>query len=131
MLDHGFYVRRACLQVGSEVSPPAECARILGHTSKTFGRTDLENDGPFGFSFDRRGNLLTTLFVGAPAGSSVGSFRINADNSLTAITRNLLNGQIDSCWIGNNGRFAYSANYGAGAISSYRIGRDGKIPGGQ
>jgi 6-phosphogluconolactonase (cycloisomerase 2 family) len=98
-----------------------------GLPSSTFVRTDLDNDGPFGFSFDRRGNLLTTLFVGAPDGSSVGSFRINADNSLTAITRNLPNGQIDSCWIENNGRFAYSANYGSGTISSYRIGRDGSL----
>ena len=98
-----------------------------GMPSPTFGRTDLENDGPFGFSFDRRGNLITTLFVGAPMGSSVGSFRINRDNSLTPITRNLPNGQIDSCWIENNGRYAWSANYGSGTISSYRIGRDGSL----
>ena len=99
-----------------------------GMPSETFGRTDLENDGPFGFSFDRRGNLLTTLFVGGPdLTGSAGSFRINRDNSLTAISRNVPNTQIDGCWIENNGRFGYTANYSSGTISSYAIGRDGSL----
>ena len=35
-----------------------------GRPSTQFTRTDLANRGPFGFSFDRRGNLLVALFVG-------------------------------------------------------------------
>jgi 6-phosphogluconolactonase (cycloisomerase 2 family) len=49
-----------------------------GLPSTTFTQTNLDNRGPFGFSFDQRGNLLTSLFVGGPNGTAAaGSFRIN------------------------------------------------------
>jgi hypothetical protein len=37
------------------------------------------------------------------------------------------NTQIDGCWLENNGRFGYTANYSSGTISSYTIGRDGSL----
>jgi 6-phosphogluconolactonase len=99
-----------------------------GRASQTFRQTNLNNLGPFGFSFDRRGNLLTTLFVGGPnLTGAVASFRVNRDGSLTAITANAPNLQGDTCWIENNGRFAFAANYTSGTISSYIVGNDGSL----
>lgn len=109
-----------------------------GRPSATFTQTDFDNPdfdnpeaknlGPFGFSFDRQGHLLLALFVGGPGNTgSAGAFEINPDGSLTPITPNVPNGQLDTCWLENNGRYAYGANYGSATISSYRIGHDGSL----
>ncbi len=99
-----------------------------GRPSATFTQTNLDNHGPFGFSFDGKGNLLVALFVGGPNGTAAaGSFHINADGSLTPITPDVPNTQKDTCWLENNGRYAFGANYTSGTISSYRIGQDGGL----
>lgn len=99
-----------------------------GIPSQAFRQTNLNNAGPFGFSFDRRGNLLTSLFVGGPNNTgAAGAFRINSDGSLTPITGLVPNTQIDTCWLENNGRFAFGSNYASGTISSYRIGNNGGL----
>ncbi len=87
------------------------------------------NPGPFGFSFDERGNLLVALFVGGPnLTSAAGSFRINNNGTLTPITPVVpADNEVDLCWLENNGRYAFGANYTTGTISSYRIGRDGGL----
>lgn len=97
--------------------------------SAQFTRTDLPNNpGPFGFSFDRRGNMLVALFVGGPnLTAAAGSFRINEDDTVTAITSPVFDGQLDTCWLENNGRYAYGANYTSGNISSFRIRHDGSL----
>jgi 6-phosphogluconolactonase len=94
-----------------------------GRPSEDFIQTNLDNHGPFGFSFDRRGNLIIALFLGSgPPGftGAVGSFTPNADGTLTGITPDVLNGQFDTCWVENNGKYAYTAN-----VSSYSIGSNG------
>ena len=35
--------------------------------------------------------------------------------------------QFDTCWLENNGKFAFGANYTSGTISSFRIGDDGSL----
>jgi hypothetical protein len=89
--------------------------------------------GPFGFSFDRQGRLLIALFLGGPpvpGGSptgAAGSFRIEPDGSLTGITVAALDFQLDTCWIENDGRYAYTANYTSGTVSSFRIDDNGGL----
>lgn len=91
-------------------------------------QTNLNNLGPFGFSFDRHGHLLVSLFVGGPnLTGSAGSFKITPSGALIAITPNVPNGQGDTCWLENNGRYAYGANYASSTISSYRIGNNGSL----
>jgi len=41
------------------------------------------------------------------------------------ITPGVSNHQLDTCWVVNNGKFAYGANYTSGTVSSYTIGDDG------
>jgi 6-phosphogluconolactonase len=99
-----------------------------GRPSEHFAQTNLGNHGPFGFSFDRQGNLLVALFLGGPGFTgAAGSFRPNTDGTLTAITPDVVNGQLDTCWIENNGKYAYTANYTSGNVSSYSIGSNGKL----
>jgi 6-phosphogluconolactonase (cycloisomerase 2 family) len=99
-----------------------------GQLAETFTRTDLDNDGPFGFSFDAAGHLLTAMFVGGDdLAGAAGSFQINADGTLTPITRTAKVSQLDPCWLENNGEFAFTANYTSGTISSFRIGDDGSL----
>lgn len=101
-----------------------------GRPSDDFIQTDLDNHGPFGFSFDRHGNLIIALFLGSgPPGftAAVGSFNPNADGTLIGITPDVLNGQFDTCWVENNGKYAYTANYTSGNVSSYSIGNNGRL----
>lgn len=107
-----------------------------GVPSADFTQTDFDNRGPFGFSFDRRGNLLVALFIGGglevidgveTLGGAAGSYKINRDGSLTAITEFEQDHQVDTCWLVNNGRYAFGANYTSGTISSFRVGRDGSL----
>jgi 6-phosphogluconolactonase (cycloisomerase 2 family) len=37
------------------------------------------------------------------------------------------NHQLDTCWLVNNGRYAYGANYSSGTISSWSIAKSGKL----
>ncbi len=99
-----------------------------GRTSGNFTQTNLDNHGPFGFSFDTRGNLLIALFLGGPnLTGAAGSFRISRGGSLLPITPDVFNFQLDTCWLENNGTYAYGANYSSGNISSYTIGPDGSL----
>jgi hypothetical protein len=104
-----------------------------GRPTDKFERTDLDNLGPFGFSFDSQGHLLIALFLGGPpvpGGSptgAVGSFRIKPDGSLSGITVVALDFQLDTCWFENNGKYGYSANYTSGTVSSFRIGGGGGV----
>lgn len=115
---------------------PSGAGRILvftmdrtGRPSQSFTETTTNNAGPFGFNFDRNGNLLTALFIGGPdLTSAAGSFRVNGNGTLTPITGNVpAPTEIDLCWLENNGRFAYGSNYTTGTITSYTVGNDGSL----
>jgi 6-phosphogluconolactonase (cycloisomerase 2 family) len=99
-----------------------------GQLSQGFTQTDLDNDGPFGFSFDEAGHMLVAMFVGGDnLAGAAGSFQINADGTVTPITRAAKIDQLDPCWIENNGAYAFTANYTSGTISSFRVGDDGSL----
>jgi 6-phosphogluconolactonase (cycloisomerase 2 family) len=107
-----------------------------GRPSNSFARTDFDYRGPFGFSFDRAGHLLVAQFIGGgpeivhgaqALTGAAGSFRINPDGSLTTITLAEKDHQLDTCWLVNNGRYAFGANYSSGTISSFTIGRGGEL----
>ncbi|MFI5304737.1 MAG: lactonase family protein [Nitrospiria bacterium] len=73
---------------------------------------------PFGFIFDRMGNLLV-VEVGPNA---VSSYQILPDNTLQVISGSVPNGQNAACWIAGNERgFVYTANPGSGTVSAYQL----------
>ena len=90
---------------------------------------------PLGSHSIVRGRLLVSLFVGGPPNdrrrpSPRRGWLVHA-SSRTApsmpITPRVPNGELDTCWLENNGRYAFGANYGSGTISSYSIGNDGSL----
>jgi 6-phosphogluconolactonase len=108
----------------------------MGLPSADYVQTDFAYRGPFGFSFGNHGHLLVAEFVGGgleeidgmeTLGGAAGSYAVNEDGSLTAITPGVQNHQIDTCWLVNNGTYAYGANYTSGTVSSYTIGDDGSL----
>jgi 6-phosphogluconolactonase (cycloisomerase 2 family) len=78
---------------------------------------------PFGFQFDNLGRA----FVSEAAGSA-SSYAIDASGAHT-ISGAVVTHQAAPCWlvVTADGRFAYTANAGAGTISGYSIAPDGSI----
>jgi hypothetical protein len=107
-----------------------------GLPSAGFARTDFANRGPFGFSFDPEGRLLVAEFTGGGIEeidgeemltAAAGSYEIDEDGALTAISAGVEDHQVDTCWLVNNGAYAYGSNYASGTVSSFTIGGDGSL----
>lgn len=85
---------------------------------------------PFGFAFDRRGDLVVSdAFGGAPNAGALSSYDISRDGALATISGPIANTQSAPCWVVTtaDSRFAYTSNTGSGTISSYAIGHDGSL----
>jgi 6-phosphogluconolactonase len=85
---------------------------------------------PFGFAFGHRDQLVVSEAAGAPAGlSAASSYQLNADGSLTAVTRSAPTTQAAACWVAitKDGRYAFTANAASDSISTFAIGDDGTL----
>jgi 6-phosphogluconolactonase len=85
---------------------------------------------PFGFAEDRRGRLIVSnANGGAPGASSMTSYTVNSDGTVTALDGPVATNQTAACWVvvTDNGRYAYTTNTGSGSITGYRIGADGSL----
>jgi 6-phosphogluconolactonase len=73
---------------------------------------------PFGFDFDNRGNLLVS-----DAGGAASSYAVSSAGDVSVITAPVLTHQAAPCWLvaTKNGRYAYTANAGAGTISGFSV----------
>lgn len=94
---------------------------------------DATGQGPFGFTFNKQGALLTTEQFDGPAGPGRGAaagYTLNRDGSLTRTSASVHNGGTDTCWfvVTDNGKFGYTASFFPDArISLYAVGRDGSL----
>ncbi len=86
---------------------------------------------PFGFAFDKRGNLIVSeAFGGAPNQAALSSYAISDEgDDISVISPSVKDNQTAACWVvvTKNGRYAYTTNTGSGSISGYRVARDGSI----
>ncbi|MGD2067299.1 MAG: beta-propeller fold lactonase family protein [Gemmatimonadota bacterium] len=85
---------------------------------------------PFGFNFNRRGNLVVSEAAGGAAGASTASsYRVYDNGSLELISGAVPTTQSAACWIaiGQNGLHAYTTNTGSGTVSSLAIGPRGGL----
>lgn len=85
---------------------------------------------PFSLAFRGDGKLVVVESFNAAANmSAASSYQLNADGTITVISGSVANGQTDVCWvlITNDGRYAYTANFGSGTISSYRFDPSGAL----
>ncbi len=87
---------------------------------------------PFGFGFDRRGNLFVSeAFGGAANASALSSygFERRAPATPLLVSASVGNAQTAACWVvvAPNGRHAYTTNTGSASVSSYAIERSGAV----
>jgi 6-phosphogluconolactonase (cycloisomerase 2 family) len=83
---------------------------------------------PFGFDFDKRGNLIVSEAFGGTA-SALSSYAIT-DTGLSTISASVAaTGQRAACWVvvSKNGRYAYTTNTATGTVSAYSIDRNGSL----
>lgn len=87
---------------------------------------------PFGFTFNRRNQLLVSeAQAGGANASSLSSYRFDAGAPATpvAVSRAVPTGQTAACWavVTPNGRFVYTANAGSGNVSQFKVDRQGSV----
>jgi 6-phosphogluconolactonase len=85
---------------------------------------------PFGFAVGPNGNLyVSEAFGGMPGASALSSYSVGEDGSLSVIDGSVTNGQTATCWVvaTNSGRNIFVSNTGSGTVSSYLIGRFGRL----
>lgn len=84
---------------------------------------------PFSLAFNGNDQVLVAESFDASAErSAVSSYDVSG-TKLTVNSGSVGNHQTDTCWIvvTKDGRYAYTANFGSGTISSYQIAGDGKV----
>ena len=85
---------------------------------------------PFSLAFRNDGKVIVIeAFNAAPNRSAASSYNSFPDARLNVISGSVANGQTDGCWVvvSKDQRFAFTANFGSGTISSYRIDQSGAI----
>ncbi len=75
---------------------------------------------PYGFDFDRRGDLL----VSEAASGSASSYRVRP---FTTLTGGLSDTQRAACWLVVSGSHAYVVNAASASVSSYTVNPDGSL----
>jgi 6-phosphogluconolactonase (cycloisomerase 2 family) len=83
---------------------------------------------PFGFDFDKKGNLLVSL-AGVAGSSGAASYAVDKDGTVSTISPPIPTGQNAACWLvaSKDGRFAFVANAASGSVSTFWVRDDGAI----
>lgn len=87
---------------------------------------DAVPGAPFAFSFDPAGRLEVVNAAVTPT-STLGTYTINADGTLTTVGAPVSDGQIAGCWIAAARGFNYVTNVVSNTISQYRIDGSGTV----
>ncbi|MEJ7630410.1 MAG: beta-propeller fold lactonase family protein [Nocardioidaceae bacterium] len=104
--------------------------RSDGLTSSIPKRDRSAGIRPFSLAFRSDGRLVVAeSFNAAPGSSAVSSYQVAGDGELTVLDASIGNGQTDTCWIvlTDDGRYAFTANFGSGTISSYSFSLSGDL----
>lgn len=94
--------------------------------------TPNESNGirPFSLAFRGDGKLVAVeSFNAVDNRSAASSYQLNPNGTLSLISGSIPNFQTDVCWvlITNDGRFAFTANFASGTISSYSFAPSGNL----
>ncbi len=85
---------------------------------------------PFGFDFDNRGRLIVSeAFGGAVLASTVSSYAVDDDGTVTFLDPAVPSLQTASCWtaVSPSGRYAYVTNPTSNSLSGFAVARDGSL----
>lgn len=122
------------LVVTNKVGSTLDVFSVDEHGKAAGPVTTIASSGvrPFSAAFNN-GSLLYVAESGLPSlqNSALSSYRLNSGSapSLTAITHSERNDQTDSCWVvvTPDERYAYTANFVSGSISTYRLAENGSV----
>ena len=105
------------------VGPDGRASKVI--PQKSFGQR------PFAATFRRNGVLVVAESHNPfPNEAAISSYNIDSTTgNLSVISGSVSNGQTDSCWVllSKDERYAYTANFATGNISSFRSNQDGTI----
>jgi 6-phosphogluconolactonase len=85
------------------------------------------NATPFGFDAGRNGNIFVSEAAGGAAGAStLSSYHVNNNGTISLITGPVGAGQSAACWVvlTNNGKFAYTTNTASNNLSVFNVNRN-------
>lgn len=85
---------------------------------------------PFAVAFRNNNQVVVGNSYDAAVGkAAVSAYGLDSTGALSPKGSPVPNGQTDTCWIivTHDGRFAYTANFGANTISQYRFASDGTV----
>ena len=119
----------ATLVVTEKASNLIDAYRVEDGVARALTTHPSAGATPFGFAFDKRGDLVVSeAFGGAPGQSALSSYAVK-EGALEVISPSVGTTQTAACWvvITKNGKYAYTTNAGSGSISSYHIGKDGSL----
>lgn len=88
------------------------------------------NPTPFGFAVGHNNYIYVTEAVGgAPGASTLSSYYVAADGSISLVTGPVSAGQSAACWavITNNGKYVYATNTGSNNVSSFTANAAGRL----
>ena len=103
----------------------------VGRDGRASGPDVFTSSGqtPFGFAFAGDDTLIVSEAFGGTA-SALSSYDTDRDGGVATITPSLRAGsQLAACWVvvTDDHRLAFTTNTGSGTISSYTIGRHGRL----
>jgi 6-phosphogluconolactonase len=85
---------------------------------------------PFGFAIGKRDQVLVSEAAGgAQDQSTLSSYSLGKDGSLTLVSGEVPTTETAACWavVSNDGRYVYTTNAGSGSVSGYVVGFDGEL----
>ncbi len=106
--------------VGSDGLPTTATPKVFASQGAT----------PFGFTFDRRHMLLVTEAAGGTANaSSMSSYRLAKDGTLSVVQASAPTKQSAACWVVSTpgARYAYTTDAASGAISGFSLASNGGL----
>jgi 6-phosphogluconolactonase len=124
-------------------SPDGHTLVVTGRSSNRIDTFPIDKDGllggistfdtapggtPFGFDFDRHGNVLVSL-AGVAGSSGAASYDLAKDGTLTTITAPIATGQNAACWLvtSKDGRYAFVANAASASVSTFSVSHRGEL----
>jgi len=84
---------------------------------------NAESPVPFAFAFDHSGRLILN-FAGT---SSLGTFTVNPDNTISPVSAPVSDTQAALCWVTSARGYWYTTNTGSGSVSQFRVNADGTV----
>lgn len=96
----------------------------------TFHALNSANATPFGFAVGESGKIFVSEAAGGtPGASSVSSYHVSYDGTISLINGPVLAGQTAACWVvvTDNNKFVYATNTGSNDVSSFTSNASGHL----